>query len=175
MDLRTGDVLLFERGNSRGSFFGRVIRLVQGSRYTHCAIVILRGGTPWVADQDGVVSFRPLTSYALTVPVSVWRHPAIQWHTPAMMFYATSRIGDRYGYPSLFECMWAHLAGWLPFNVRKPLVLPPNPELVTCAGFIAQMMQFSADPCPAFAAVSAYTEPDDFCGHGFERVGVLSL
>jgi hypothetical protein len=173
LDLQTGDVLLFERGSKRGSFMGRIIRLVTGSKYTHCAMIVMQGREPLVFEQDGKVTLVPLRTHGFDEPVSVWRNIGVTWHKDAFTV-ASQLIGQPYGYANLLECLWSHTVNRYNILLPCPMVLEACRPRVTCAGLIANMLRACAVNVPYFAHVSTVAEPDDFSTNGYAQIGVLN-
>ena len=174
-NLTTGDILLFERGTSHGTFVGRCIRLITGSKFTHCALVLItRKGEPMVLEQDGKVTLKPLSDYTNKTGISVWRNPKITWEGDPVMMATTLFLGLPYGDMNLAECLWKHLVDRLDIKARVPLLLDRREIITTCAGLIANMLMLCTKNPPAFSVISTVAEPDDFSTNGYVRIGDLS-
>jgi hypothetical protein len=168
---KTGDVLLFERGSKHGSFYGRLIRLITGTLYTHCALIIMVKDHPYVLEQDGVVTFKPLGTYHPREKVSVWRNNTQTWNQKLAWNIAISNVGQPYGYRNLLECLLSHLAGNLNLNrIPVPIFLDLCETKTTCAGLIANLIRSCVANPPAFSFVSTISEPDDYSANGYKKI-----
>lgn len=178
MEVQPGDVLMFKRGGKAGTIPGKIIQLVTGSKYTHCAVVLQGPSGLYVAEQDGRGYLIPLAEYVKHKKgvnpklIEVWR-PAFPLRISAFGYYMAINATQRpYGYACLFDALINHLLGRVRKSYEyKRYLTGGDYRLVHCAGLVGKLYVNSDGEPPKHFNKYTLLEPDDFVTSRFKYVG----
>ena len=159
--LKHGDVLIYEHPEDAPPV-ERAIRLVEGSRFIHCGVVV------WTVDSGLLVLEQP--DGRVWAPVCNYQaHPGEIIHavrpkflTPATDYKLLTPMS--YGYLMIADAMINHGLGWVKQGWQyKPFLSPLTPNNVNCAGLVGLQLQL---PKNTAWCKSIWTlEPDDYFNH----------
>jgi hypothetical protein len=121
--------------STSGGFLSWLIRKIQGSDISHCAIGTSMHGVPVVIeDTAGGVRIYPrarweqgkkiVREYAFVPDMDSGLHAAIQ------------RVGDKYDYVGLIGMLWVMLGRWLHQKWKNPIA---KPGAAWCSEFVVRM------------------------------------
>lgn len=178
--LEPGDVLLYERGGSskKTTFFGRLVRLICGSEFTHAALVVADArGKLWIAEQHiRVRLYDPAELLKDPGTISVYSNPSMSWRFSDALFLAAKQYeGCSYGYLSLLDDLLVHLLAKVKKSYTPKAIFTRSTKHLTCSGLVARVMWLACknrEDIPKFMYQYSVAEPDDFskAENGFRLV-----
>jgi hypothetical protein len=174
-ELQHGDVLLFNRRQHQ-TITERLIRLITGSQYTHCGIVVKVDGQLYVLEQMTERMHSRLDFYyAKLGEVIVCARPKfeIDQNINILDFYR-----ENYGYTNIIDCALNHLFGRVTFGKWefKPILVPRiKASTIICSALVATVLQL--DKHAAWCKYVGVVEPDDYYNHAetFNILGTIDF
>lgn len=175
-EFKNGDILLV-RGGQGGNVFGHLVRLITGSEYTHCGVIIQDNlGIFNVVEQDSStghvtpVAFFCEVRRLLPENLAVSRYPDLRM-LPSNFSTICAKLRTRYGFLSLMDALINHPLGrlfsWFGKEYTRRPFLSTFTSTFTCAGFITKiLLGLVTQDFPDYRVA----EPDDFVRFGFKVV-----
>ena len=162
-NLKVGDVLLFKRTKS-WSPVPKLIRLIEGNRYVHVAVVVKEGPDPLIAEIDAGFRMRVGSWELVTkkeIPDVARLSSDYYISKYSIIKYALSVIGMSYGYSKIIDSMINHFLGFLfsvfgKRHVYKTYVGNPNHEI--CSTLVSKILSQITS-----LNYNKFSEPDDYC------------
>ena len=172
-----GDVILFRRGGKQGNLIGRFVRLITGSEFTHCGMVVQDyNGEFFVAEQDnGSGHLTHINKFYMIRRVkpeqlAVYRRKNI-FMPQSSFLLVFDALKKGYGYANLFDALINHGIGLFIEHFRYRPFLSKFTSSYTCAGYIAkQYMELVGGKLPYDFPNWKVAEPDDFANGEFIKV-----
>jgi len=160
IELRTGDVLLYQRAGA----IGWLITKVTGGDRSHAGIVLVGWERNWVCDAAATgIDLRPVSNDLDTGSrIAVYRVPdTVPWEGIALRrltAFAISKVGVyRYGLRKMLRNAWTEVFG-VPPGAKDPDDMPTK---AMCSEWVSLLLRAFADfdPCPKWP--DRFTTPDD--------------
>jgi hypothetical protein len=162
-DLQHGDVLLFNRRQHQ-SITVRLIRLITGSQFTHCGIVVKVDGQLYVLEQMNERMHSRLDFYyAKLGETVVCSRPkfTVDPNVNILDFYR-----ENYGYTNIIDCAINHFMHRITFGKWefRPILVPRlKAATIICSALVATVLQL--DKHATWCKYLGVVEPDDYANH----------
>ena len=172
-ELLHGDVLLYEH-RKKANFITKAIRLVTGSQYVHCGIVLEIDRKKYILEQmtERMHSYTPLY-YNFDGEVIHCVRPTFA--IPEINEYKVCQRYN-YGYHGIVDCLINHFLGRISFGLweYKPLLTRLiKTERTICSTLVARILDLQNNT--KWCKYPEVVEPDDFGNHveDFVYVGTV--
>jgi len=163
--LQAGDVLLFKNKTSMISW---AIRLIEGNKYIHSAVVLVAGNDPFVAEIDTDFDLRvvPASVVLTRGNPDVFRMKTDKVFNIVKGFdYAHKRMGSRYNYLKIVDACINHAIGvFKRDHVYRSWL--SNDDKHVCSTLVSAVLSEGYG-----IPYNQHSEPDDYCKDPFYLVG----